>query len=197
MDQTWHDDTKSRLHRQLDRQRDALLMKLRGLGGRDLRRPMTPTGTNLLGLVRHVSGVEAGYFGETFGRPLPEPLPWDETYADNDDMWVPRDVPATEVLAFYDRVRAHADATIRELPLDAPGSVPWWAEGGREVTLLVIMGHVTTDVSRHAGHADILRETIDGEAGYLVDNDNLMSTDPAYWADLHRRLREISDSFGA
>src|SRR2546429_9372199 len=68
-------DPKADLHRYLQAGRDALLWKLEGLSEYDIRRPMVRTGTNLLGLVKHVASVEAGYFGPPVGRPSAEPLP--------------------------------------------------------------------------------------------------------------------------
>ena len=67
------------------------MWKLEGLSEYDSRRPMTPTGTNLLGLVKHVASVELGYFGETFGRPFDEPLPWSVGAEANADMWATAD----------------------------------------------------------------------------------------------------------
>ncbi len=63
------ESAKSDLRYYLQSARDALLWKLEGLSEYDVRRPHTPTGTNLLGLVKHVAGVELGYLGDTFGRP--------------------------------------------------------------------------------------------------------------------------------
>lgn len=71
------DDPKTILHTVLRSQRDSLRLKLEGLSERDARLPRTPTGTNLLGLYKHVGSCELGYFGETFGRPSDLPLPWD------------------------------------------------------------------------------------------------------------------------
>jgi len=71
------------------------LWKLVGLSEYDIRRPMMPTGTNLLGLVKHVASVEARYFGDTFGLPLPEPLSWMVDGAEpNADMWATADESA-------------------------------------------------------------------------------------------------------
>ena len=70
------DVMKADLQRYLQEARDALLWKLDGLSEHDVRRPLTPTATNLLVIVKHVASVEAGYLGDTFGRPFPEPLPW-------------------------------------------------------------------------------------------------------------------------
>ena len=81
-------DDKAILHSYLRTRRADLLGKLDGLSEYDVRRPMTPTGTNLLGLVKHVAGVELGYLGDTFGRPSGEAMPWlaDATET-NGDMW--------------------------------------------------------------------------------------------------------------
>jgi hypothetical protein len=67
-------DAKETLRRYLRSAREALLWKLEGRSEYDIRRPLTPTGTNLLGLVKHLSIVEAWYFGETFGRPFSRAL---------------------------------------------------------------------------------------------------------------------------
>src|SRR4051794_12230538 len=159
-------DPKADLHRYLQAAREALLWKLEGLGEYDRRRPLTPTGTNLLGLVKHVASVEAGYLGDTFGRPSPESLPWfDDDAEPNADLWATADEPAEDITALYRRVGAPSDATVEALPLDAPGVVPWWREGRREVTLHRILVHVIAETHRHAGHADIVRELVDGSAG--------------------------------
>ena len=71
-------DQKADLRRYLQDAREALLRKLDGLSEYDVRRPLAPTGTNLLGLVKHLAGIELGYFGDTFGRPSADKLPWDE-----------------------------------------------------------------------------------------------------------------------
>jgi uncharacterized damage-inducible protein DinB len=165
---------KADLQGYLQAARDALVWKLDGLSEYDLRRPMVPTGTNLLGLVKHLAGVEAGYFGVVFDRPFPEPLPWMEATAEpNADLWATVDESRDDIVALYRRVCEHADATIAEVPLDAHGQVPWWPEGRDEVTLHRVLIHVTTETHRHAGHADIIRELIDGAAGLRRDNDNL------------------------
>ena len=59
--------------------------------------------------------------------------------------------------------------------------MPWWPEDRRQTTLHRLLVHVIAETNRHAGHADILRELIDGAAGLRADNSNLASTDPEYW----------------
>ena len=190
-----HPSTKDELRRYLQDARDAIVWKLEGLDEYAVRRPMTPTGTNLLGLVKHLAGVEAGYFGDTFGRPFPEELPWFALDAEpNADMWATADESREDVVALYRRVQQHSDATLDELDLDTVGNVPWWREQP-EVTLGHILVRVATETHRHAGHADILRETIDGTAGYLQRNDNLPSHERDFWASYRRRLEEVAESF--
>lgn len=180
-------DAKQVLHRYLARQRAALLAKLEGLDERDLRWPMTPTGTNLLGLVKHVASVELGYFGEVFDRPSNVPLPWfDEGAELNADMWATADESRDDLVALYQQAAEHADATIAALPLDAPGLVPWWPPEREQVTLQQIMVHMSVEVARHAGQADIIRELIDGAAG---DGDGSLPDQTAEeWATYRARL---------
>jgi Protein of unknown function (DUF664) len=149
-------------------------VEARGVPEYDARRPLTPTGTNLLGLVKHLACVEAGYLGNVMGRPFPEPMVWDDPDAgDDDDLWVRADESRDDVLGLYARATAHADATVVALPLDAVGEVPWWPEDRRRPTLHTLLVHVLAEVSRHAGHADVLREGLDGVAGMRRDADNL------------------------
>ncbi|HEX2499406.1 MAG TPA: DinB family protein [Actinomycetes bacterium] len=186
-------DPKADLRHYLQSARDALLWKLDGLAEYDIRRPMVPTGTNLLGLVKHVASVEAGYFGATFGRPFPEPLPWLEEDAEpNADMWATAEESREQVVGLYHRVWAHSDATIETLALDAIGHVPWWPPDRSVVTLHRILVHMIAETDRHAGHADIVRELIDGAVGLRPDNDNLPPVDQAWWENYRRRLEQVA-----
>ena len=188
-------DQKAELHRYLVFGREALLWKLDGLSEYDIRRPLTPTGTNLLGLVKHVCSVAAGYFGVTFERPFPEPLPWhDPDAGPNDDMWATPEESREQMVGLWHRAWAHSDATIEALPLDAIGHVPWWPAERNEVTLHRILVHVATETHRHAGHADIVRELVDGAAGLRQDNDNLPS-DGHSWDEHRRQLQRVAEGF--
>ena len=185
---------KETLKRYLQQAREALLWKLDGVSERDARWPMTPTGTNLLGIVKHVASVEIGYFGDVFGRPSGEPLPWFADGApDNADMWATADESREDVIGLYHRSWAHSDRTIDELPLDAPGVVPWWQPDSREVTLHRILVHMIAETARHAGHADILRELIDGKAGVRADNSNLPEHDTEWWRDYVETLKRAAE----
>jgi uncharacterized damage-inducible protein DinB len=184
---------KADLQRYLQVAREALVWKLDGLSEYDVRRPMVSTGTNLLGLVKHVASVEAGYLGQTFGRPFPEPTPWTEPDAeDNADMWATAGESREGLIAFYQRVWAHSDATVEALDLDAPGQVRWWPAERRDVTLHRILVHVIAETDRHAGHADIVRELIDGAAGLRAGNSNLPDGDPEWWAGYRDRLERVA-----
>jgi uncharacterized damage-inducible protein DinB len=186
-------DLKDRLHRSLQVSRDALLAKVEGLGEYDARRPMTSTGTNLLGLVKHFASVQLGYLGDVFGRPSGQPLPWFADEAEPDaDLWVPADERLEDVLALHRRSAAHADATIEALPLGAHGAVPWWTPQNRAVTLGGILVHVCAEAARHAGHADILRELIDGSAGNGPGDPNLTGRTPAQWAAHRERIEQAA-----
>ncbi|MBF4598236.1 MULTISPECIES: DinB family protein [Curtobacterium] len=184
---------KQTLHRYLQKHRAALLAKLDGLAERQARWPVTPTGTNVLGLVKHVAGVQAGYFGEVFGRPLPDPPAWLES-EDGDDMFAPLDETMADVVAFHHRSAAHADATIEALDLTATGTVSWWPEEHRHVTLHRILVHMAYETARHAGHADIVREMLDGLAG---DGDgNLADKTPDEWVRWREQLVDIAERAG-
>jgi hypothetical protein len=144
---------KESLQASLDRQRDVVPWKLEGLDDEQLRRPMTPSGTNLLGLVKHLGYVEFGWFCQTFGRDY-EPGP-------EDDLRVSPDESTADIVALYRRACAAADAAIAELPLDAR-AMAWF---GEEVSMRWVLLHMIEETSRHAGHLDILRELLDGATG--------------------------------
>jgi uncharacterized damage-inducible protein DinB len=185
--------SKSLLHRYLQEGRDALLWKLEGISEYDLRRPLVPTGTNLLGLVKHVASVEAGYLGDVFGRPFSEPLPWmDDDAEPNADLWATLHESREDIVGLYRRVWAHSDATIEALDLDAPGRVPWWTGARADVSLHQILVHLIAETHRHAGHADVVRELVDGAAGLRTGNDNLPEVDRGWWEDHRARLEAVA-----
>ncbi|MCW2495668.1 DinB family protein [Jatrophihabitans sp.] len=156
---------KAYLHDDLRWVRQSLLAKLEGLSEYDVRRPLTKTGTNLLGLVKHLTLSEARYLGDIFDRPYPDPLARfdDPDFRNRDNMWVSEHESRADIIDGYARACRHADATIDTLPIDAPGFVPWWPQP--EVKLFNVIVHVLTETNRHAGHADILREQLDGAIG--------------------------------
>jgi len=170
---------KEHLHDHLRGAREALAWKLDGLCEYDIRRPLTSTGTNLLGLVKHLAVWESRYFGEVFGRPFPEPLPrWDDEAANDAAFWATEHETRDEIVGLYQRVWQHTDATINALAIDAPGYVPWWDD---HVKLFNIMVHMLSDTTRHAGHADILREQLDGTVGMTAKSVPLHGHDSTFW----------------
>jgi len=199
---------KEYLHGELRDVRATMLSKLDGLPEYDIRRPLTRTGTNLLGLIKHLAITEAWYFGEVFGRPFPERLPWrdDEADARTDDarlaalfeyrlrlsdMWATEDESRADIVDRYRRMSAHADATIHALDIDATGYVAWWPRP--EVKLFNILVHVLTETHRHAGHADILREQLDG----AVDPEAAMlGGDAGFWENLHATIERAARAAG-
>ena len=189
-------DAEADLHRYLQAAREALLWKLDGLAEYDIRRPLTPTGTNLLGLVKHLAGVELWYFGDAFGRP-PRERPWSADDARNNaDFWASADESRDQIAGMYRRAWAHADQTIQTLSLDAIGHVPWWPADRQEVTLHRILVHVVAETNRHAGHADIVRELIDGAAGLRAGDDNLRARDPGWWQNYRDQLERVAQQAG-
>jgi hypothetical protein len=183
---------KDRLKNYLQQARDVMLWKLEGVSEYDIRRPMVPTGTNLLGLVKHVATVDAGYFGETFGRPFPGGFAWNSDDAEpSSDLWATADESREFIVDLYQRVWKHSDETIDMLDLDALGTVPWWSPETATTSLHRIMVHMIAETNRHAGHADILRELIDGSVGHRAENDNL-DDNGGSWEAYRAKLEAIA-----
>ena len=187
-----HGDTqKTYLRNYLQSSREALVAKVDGVSEYDARRPMTATGTNLLGLVKHVTTWEARYLGEVFGRPFPEPLSrWDVEADRLADMWASEHESRTGIVDRYRRVWAHSDATIESLALDDVGHVEWWPR--HEVTLFAVLVHVLAETTRHAGHADILREEVDGAVGTDAEAMAEPQHDAAFWAAQRARIEDAA-----
>ena len=190
-------DPKAALRHYLQTNRETLLWKLEGVSERDLRMPRTPTGTNLIGIVKHMANVEIDYFGETFGRTWPTPgeqVSDEDLEADPQADWYATESETCEgIIDLYRRVWTFADATIEELPLDAPGRVPWWGEGRNEVSLHRIIVHVIVDLTRHLGQADILREQLDGAVGLRRNVSNL--PEPHDWPTYVAELTRLAERF--
>lgn len=186
---------KDRLHERLRSVRATMLWKLEGLAEHDARRPLTPTGTNLLGLVKHLSVSEALYLGDAFGRPFPDlPARWlDDDLSLLPSTWATADESRAEIVDRYRSVGEHSDATIADLALDAPGHVLWWPRP--DVTLLDVMVHVVSEANRHAGHADILREQLDGSVGTDAESAARQPFDEAFWARHRATVEQAAAAF--
>ena len=187
-------DLKEELHRKLQASRAVLLSKLDNLSDYDRRRPMTPTGTNLLGLVKHLAGLEYGYLGESFGYPASESMSWieDGSIWHGADMWARPDESTEYITGLYRRACAHADGVISVLDLDAPGRVAHWPEDRRDTTLGVLLIRMVAETAQHAGHADIIRELIDGKGG--PDQDAFSE---ATWREYFAQVQTAANTFVA
>jgi Protein of unknown function (DUF664) len=179
------------LHRYLQQSRDAVLGALDGLSEYDARRPLTPSGTNLLGLVKHLAGVELDYLGSCVGRLPPVRLPWveDGSIWEGADMWVTADESRQEIVDLYRTAWRHSDESVAVLDLATPAHVPWWRPERRDTTFGELLVRVVAETAQHAGHADIVRELVDGRAG--SDHDEL--GDAEWWAAYVQRIRDAAE----
>lgn len=174
--------------------RETVLWKLEGASDHDVRRPLTPTGTNLLGLVKHLAHVELGYFVTAFGRDLPVPSPFDDPGADpHDDLWVTAEESRDDVVALYRLAWEEAGRSFADRGLDDAGVVPWWPPDRNRVTLGRLLVHVVAETNRHAGQMDILREGIDGSVGLRAANSNV--PEGYDWDGYVARVQESADRF--
>lgn len=144
----------------LDYHRATLLQKVAGVSDADLRRRFVPSQTTLLGMVKHLAYVERSWFQIRFaGEDLP--VPWTEQDPDADFRIEPDETTAA-ILAFYRAEVARSRAITAAASLDDRAKRP---SRDREYTLRWIMLHMIEETARHNGHADILRELIDGVTG--------------------------------
>ena len=155
---------------------------------------MTPTGTNLLGVVKHLIGIEAGYLGACVGHPFAEPLPWIDdvgTDAPNRDMWATAAESRDYLTGPYQRACAHSNWVLDNVEADAVATVPWWPESARTTTAGALLARVLKDTAMHAGQLQVLRELIDGQAG--SDRDAI--GDDQWWNDYTSMLEDVARQF--
>jgi len=177
----------------LQMSRDSVLSSLDGLPEYDMRRPMTPTGTNLLGVVKHLTGIELAYLGDSAGRPAPISLPWvdDGSIWDSADMWATADQGSGYLTGLYRAAWRHSDESISGLELDTPARVAWWPEDRRQTTFGSLLVRVVAETAQHAGHCDIVRESIDGRPGRHHDDVG----DDAWWTAYVARVQAAAEQF--
>jgi len=168
-----------------------VLAALDGLPEFDRRRPLTPSGTNLLGLVKHLAGIEFGYLGSSVGRPGPL-LPWyeDGSVWESGDMWAKADEPSEYLIGLYRQAWAHSDESLDALPLDAPARVGWWPDVRADTTVGSLVVRVLAETAHHAGHCDIIRELIDGQRS----GGNGESGDTEFQATYVAKIQDAADS---
>ena len=181
------------LQHYLQQGRETMVHALDGLSEYDVRRPVMPSGTNLLGLVKHLASMEAGYLGDCLGRPTPFRLPWvdDGSIWDSADLWVTADQSRNYILDLYRAAWAHSDSAIADLPLDSPATVSWWPEERQTTTFGHLLTRMVAETAQHAGHADIVRETIDGRGGR--DHDDI--GDARWWTGYVQGIETAADAF--
>ncbi|GHH58369.1 DinB family protein [Lentzea cavernae] len=143
-------------HEFLEFQRHCVLKKAGGLTEEQLREVLVPSGTSILGLVAHLAGVERFWFTHVVGG-------GEEPAEDALDMAVPRDRPATEVVEDYRAAIAESNEVIGAAA--GPEALTVVPVDGVPKSLRWVLAHMTAETARHAGHADILREQIDGATG--------------------------------
>lgn len=181
------------LLRYLQQSRDNVLRGLDRLSEYDARRPLTPSGSNILGLVKHLTSGETSYFGECVERPSPVRLPWieDGSIWHDADMWATAEQSRDDLVGLYRDAWVHTDGVIAQLPPDAPAYVSWWPFDRRETTLGHLVVRVVAETAQHAGHVDILRESIDGQARHDHDGQG----DAGYWARYVAQIQGAADSY--
>jgi Protein of unknown function (DUF664) len=181
------------LLRYLQQSRDGVLRGLDGLDDYDARRPLTPSGSNILGLVKHLVGVETSCLGECIGRPPPVRLPWveDGSIWQGADMWATAEESREYIVGLYRDAWMHSDASVRALSLDSPARVPWWPADRQDTTVGHLVVRVVAETAQHAGHVDILRESIDGRGG--PDHDDYGDAD--FWARYVAQIQAAADSY--
>ncbi len=142
----------------LDQQRATLIWKLDGLSDAQLREPHHTTGFSLLGLLKHLIRVERTWFQERLMGEQVDGQPNDET------AWVPERVESFETLILqYREVCRRSNEIARSLPMDQNTLQPSSTHG--VVTLQWVLFHMLEETARHLGHADIIRQSIDGATG--------------------------------
>jgi uncharacterized damage-inducible protein DinB len=149
------------LTQQLDFHRATLLRKLEGLDDDTLRRPMTASGLSLLGLVKHLAATEHGWFLKIYAG-LPEPDLYPTSDGPDAEFRVGPDETAAALVERYLRICERSRAVVAAGELDDVVRTPW----GAEVNLRAILVHMVQETARHNGHADIIREAIDGTTGH-------------------------------
>jgi hypothetical protein len=118
---------------------------------------------------------------------------WDDDALPNDDMYAFADESRNDVVALYRDAWAFGADTVAQ-GLDHPGRVPWWPEERARVDVRLVLGHLIAETARHAGHADILREQLDGSVGRFLGRENLPREDAAWWRDYLGRVEAAADA---
>ena len=157
-----HGSEKETLAAFLDNNRAVMVWKLDGLSEQDARRPMVESGTNMLGLVKHLAWVERWWFEYNFAGSEVD-FPWSDDDPDA-DFRVDDEETIGDIVALYEAAVADSNEIIDSAGLEDLAAV---TRDGVSRSLRWIVGHMVEETARHAGHADIVRELIDDNTGYM------------------------------
>jgi len=191
-------NSKELLREYLNDARNAVIYKAQGLSDHLARKPLTPTGTHVLGVVHHLAITEYGYFGQCLGREINNPYVQELMDSDDPqaDFLPPAHFTAGDIIDFYQQAVAFCEQSIASLPLDAPAEVPWWIRR-RHTTLEQLMIHMIAETSRHAGHLDIVREQLDGFTGLRPEAPNLPPYSTTQWEQQYTKINQLSQTLDA
>ena len=149
----------------LDHYRKTLLEICTGVSDDALRRPMVPSGTSLLGLIKHMAWVERGWFQEGVANEhVDYPFPEDDPDADF------RIEPGETAEEIFDLYRTACERSRRALAEASLDDLLQNQNRSRDYNVRWVLVHMIEETARHAGHADILREMIDGTIGAGYDD---------------------------
>lgn len=144
----------------LDNNRAVMVWKLDGLTLEEARRPVVASGTSMLGLVKHLAYVERWWFDDFFAGSAVD-YPWSEEDPDADFRTEEGETVA-DVISLYTEAVARSNELVAEAHMD---DLSVGSRGGEQFALRWIVAHMIEETARHAGHADIIREMIDGTTG--------------------------------
>jgi len=161
-------DEATMLRSFLDLHRDTLRWKCAGLTSEQLARTLPPSDLTLGGMMKHLASVESGWFGGFAGRPQMPPFDTVDWEADPDWEWhTARDDTPEKLRSLFDESVRQSDVIIGEA-LAGPGLDGRSVETnrrGEHFSLRRIMLHMLEEYARHNGHADLIRQSIDGQIG--------------------------------
>ncbi|MGP9034290.1 DinB family protein [Glutamicibacter mysorens] len=189
------DSTKDRLCGYLNEARENAIFKAEGLAEQLARTPLTPTGTHILGVLHHLVINEYEYFGTCLRREANDAYVREfiSPHDPDADFLPPADMDGQQLIGLYRKAIAFADEGIAALALDSTVHVPWWGPAGH-TTLDHLLIHALAETSRHAGQLDIIREQLDGRAGWTATLDLLPGYTTAQWAEHRQKLQQLADS---
>jgi len=144
----------------LDNNRAVMVWKLDGLTLEEARRPVVASGTSMLGLVKHLAYVERWWFDDFFAGNTVD-YPWSEEDPDADFRTEEGETVA-DVISLYTEAVVRSNELVAEAHMD---DLSVGSRGGEQFALRWIVAHMIEETARHAGHADIIREMIDGTTG--------------------------------